>query len=151
MEDVREALGEPGVLSWILVSLGFLLFLATPVSKQDREAKGERLCRVCCLRAGPENAVFLIPLSERSPLRASLPDVLKHASNREQLETPPSSGTDKNVAMPHKREAVDPDHQNGIKQHMPAEESSGELYVIFVIIHPFVARDRFVQHKAYLH
>lgn len=58
--------------------------------------------------------------------------------------------TSTNVTIPQKGEAIDPDNQNGSESHMPAEEGGDKYNVVFVIIHPFIARNWFVQHKAYL-
>lgn len=46
---------------------------------------------------------------------------------------------------------MDPDHQNGNGSHMPAEEGGDKHGVVFVIIHPFMARDWFVQQGACLY
>lgn len=63
----------------------------------------------------------------------------------------PGSGIGDEVAMPHNGAAVGPDHQEGTEGHMPAEESGGKRYVMFVIVHPLIAGDWSVQHEAYLH
>lgn len=63
----------------------------------------------------------------------------------------PGSGISDAVTMPHNGAAVDPEHQEGTEGHMPAEESGGKRYVMFVIVHPLIARDWSVQYEAYLH